>query len=87
MQQFDDLLATKKSKKKKFTWPWTFERVQQDVAIISNLDASIGNEGYNPNWTTRIKSMVAILRDERYKAQRARMNEIISSGKRRDESE
>lgn len=69
------------------SWPWTFTKIQQDVAIVSNIDASIGGEGYSLEWTVRIKNLVAILRDERHKASRARMKEIVSSHGRRSDPE
>lgn len=65
-------------------WPWTFAKIQQDVAIISGIDASVGGESYSPEWTVKTKSLVAILRDQRYKAQRARMQEIVKNGRRSD---
>jgi hypothetical protein len=68
-------------------WRWTFDKLQQDVSIISNVDASVGGEGYSPDWTVRTKTLVSILRDERYKAQRARMKEIMESGRRRADTE
>lgn len=83
MQEFANLADSKDRKSE--DWPWTFERIQQDVAIISNIDASVNNEGYKPEWTLRIKNLVSILRDQRYKAQRARMKEIADG--RRNNSE
>jgi hypothetical protein len=85
LQQFDDVAAAREHRPSD-KWPWTFERLQQDVAIISNADASVGNKGHSPSWTVRTRSLVSILRDERYKAERARMKEITSAS-RRSESE
>jgi hypothetical protein len=83
LQEFEDLAVSKDVKLS--SWPWTFERIQQDVAIISNIDASVNNQGYNPGWTVRVKNLVSILRDQRYKAQRARMKEITDRGRRNTE--
>lgn len=82
LQDFSDL-AISKGETDEYHWPWTFEKLQQDVSIISGIDASVGSEGYNPEWTVRTKSLVAILRDERYKAQKARLKEFIDSGRRK----
>lgn len=79
-------LAENRDRKKNHSWPWTFSKLQQDVSIVSNIDASVNGEGYNGEWTVRMKTLVSILRDERYKAQKARLQEITNRG-RRNESE
>jgi hypothetical protein len=82
-REFSDL-AVSKEYKFGFQWRWTFEKLLQDVSVISGVDASVNGEGYDPSWTVRTKNLVSILRDERYKAQRARMQEIVSRGRRSD---
>lgn len=76
--------AETSGQKSDHVWLWTFPKLQQDVAVISGIDASVGSKGYDPNWTVRTKSLISILRDERYKAQRARLKEASINGRGRD---
>ena len=82
---FDSVAATKRDRRLSELWPWSFEKLQQDVSIISSADASVDGKGYSPDWTMRIKTLVSIMRGERYKAHKARMLEITNkNGGRRD---
>jgi len=84
-QAFDDF-AQSQDRSVGFKWRWTFDKIHQDVAIVSQVDNAVGGKGYDPSWSVRTKSLVSILRDERYKLERARM-QAITNGRRSTNSE
>lgn len=68
---------------------WTFEEMQTDYRILSELEAKAGVEtetapgGYNPLWNIRTDLAIAIIREERYKVRR----EIAHEQKKEQEAE
>lgn len=58
-----------------YKWAWSREKLISDVSAISGFDARLDGKGFDPKWTTPIKTLVQILRDERRVQDRIRDEE------------
>lgn len=68
-------LADDRGYRKGHRWPWSMEKMMQDVGTIASIDASVDGRGFMGSWPVSVKTLVSILRDERASLRRAKLAE------------
>lgn len=55
-----------------YRWPWTLQKILQDVGAVGAMDARVNGEGYDGGWTVPQRRLVSILREERASLRRSK---------------
>lgn len=67
---------------REFKWPWTREKLINDVGAVSSMNARVDGKGYRSDWPVHIKNLVQILRQEQALQDRIVRDDAIREAKR-----